>query len=149
MRSSSNVVHCFARFFLLFFFCNVVFVLGHAQDTVIKKTASKISAKKIFYGQASFYANKFNGRKTASGELFSQKKMTCACNVLRLGTWVKITNLRNGKWAVVKVNDRLHPSMRRLVDLTKAAAVKLNYVSSGLTRVRVEVLGKKKPADYK
>jgi rare lipoprotein A len=50
---------------------------------------------KILYGTASFYANKFNGRKTASGEIFSQQKMTAACNVLPLGTWIRVTNLRN------------------------------------------------------
>jgi len=94
---------------------------------------------------ASFYANKFNGRKTATGEIFSQGKLTCACNVLPLGTWIKVTNLRNGRSAIVKVNDRLHPKMKRIVDLTRAAAVKLGYISSGLTRVKIEVLGKKAP----
>jgi rare lipoprotein A len=64
---------------------------------------------------------------------------------LPLGTWVKITNLRNGRTVIVKTNDRLHPKMKRIVDLTKAAAIKLNYVSSGLTRVKVEVLGKNAP----
>jgi rare lipoprotein A len=69
-------------------------------------------------------------------------KLTCACNVLPLGTWLKVTNMRNGKSVIVKVNDRLHPKMRRLVDLTRAAAQKLSYINSGLTRVKVEVLGK-------
>ena len=113
----------------------------------VKKTANatRSNVKKTFYGQASFYSNKFNGRRTASGEIFSQKKMTCACNVLAIGTWVKVTNLRNDRFAIVKVNDRLHPSMKRIVDLTSAAAKKMGFVSSGLTRVKVEVLGKKKP----
>ena len=97
------------------------------------------------YGQASFYANKFEGKKTANGEIFSQKKLTCACNVLPLGTWIRVTNLRNGRTVVVKTNDRLHPRMKRIIDLSKAAAVKLGYVGAGLTRVKVEVLGKKAP----
>lgn len=96
------------------------------------------------YGQASFYANKFNGRKTASGELFNQNKYTCACNALPLGTWVKVTNLRNGRSVIVKVNDRIHPKVRRVVDLSKAAATKLGFIASGLTRVKVEVLPKGK-----
>jgi rare lipoprotein A len=104
--------------------------------------AAKKGVRKVLYGTASFYSNKFNGRKTASGEIYSQSKFTCACNVLPLGTWLKVTNMRNGKSVIVKVNDRLHPKMRRLVDLTRAAAQKLNYISSGLTRVKVEVLGK-------
>ena len=104
-----------------------------------------LSSGKIIYGQASYYANKFEGRKTASGEIFSQSKMTCACNMLALGTWIRVTNLRNQRTVVVKVNDRLHPKMSRIVDLTKAAAEKLGFVRAGLTRIKVEVLGKKKP----
>ncbi len=118
-------------------------VLAQAADSSSAKTASK--SKKIFYGQASFYASKFHGRKTASGEIFDQKKFTCACNVLPLGTWIKVTNLRNGRTVVVKTNDRLHPKMKRIIDLTRAAATKLGFVSSGLTRVKVEVIGKKAP----
>ena len=71
--------------------------------------------------------------------------MTAACNVLPLGTWIRVTNLRNGKSVVVKINDRLHSRMKRVVDLSREAADKLNYIRSGLTRVKVEVLGKKKP----
>lgn len=110
-------------------------------DTTAKSAPSKIN--RVFYGQSSFYANKFQGRKTASGEIFDQKKLTCACNVLPLGTWIRVTNLRNGLTVMVKTNDRLHPKMRRIIDLTKAAATKLGFVSSGLTRVKIEVIGKK------
>jgi rare lipoprotein A len=112
-------------------------------DTATKAKSSK--SKRVLYGQASFYANKFEGRKTANGEIFSQKKLTCACNVLPLGTWIRVTNLRNGRTVVVKTNDRLHPRMKRIIDLSKAAAVKLGYVGAGLTRVKIEVLGKKAP----
>lgn len=100
---------------------------------------------KILYGTASYYANHFNGKPTANGEIFSQDKMTAACNVLPLGTWIRVTNLRNGRSVLLKVNDRLHPRMKRVVDLSRSAAQKLNFIRAGLTRVRVEVLGKKKP----
>jgi rare lipoprotein A len=116
---------------------------GFAQD---KDSAKQVKPKKttrVFYGQASFYANKFNGRRTANGEIFSQKKLTCACNVLPLGTMIKVTNLRNGRSVIVKINDRIHPRMRRIVDLSKAAAEKLGYISRGLTRVKVELADKK------
>jgi len=99
---------------------------------------------KLLYGTASYYSNTFNGKKTANGEIYSHKKMTAACNVLPLGTWIKVTNLRNGKSVVVKTNDRLHKRMKRVVDLSREAADKLDYVKSGLTRVRIEVIGKKK-----
>lgn len=113
------------------------------SDTATNAKSSK--SKRVLYGLASFYANKFEGKKTANGEIFSQKKLTCACNVLPLGTWIRVTNLRNGRTVVVKTNDRLHPRMKRIVDLSKAAAVKLGYVGAGLTRVKIEVLGKKAP----
>ena len=111
-----------------------------AQDSTPEKDNPK-----ILYGIASFYANKFQGRKTANGEIFDQKKMTAACNVLPLGTWIRVTNLRNKKSVIVKTNDRLHHKMKRIVDLSKAGAIALNFVNSGLAKVKVEVLGKKKP----
>src|SRR5499425_1406129 len=102
----------------------------------------QISSKNIpdaLYGTASYYANKFEGRLTANGEVFSQQKMTAACNVLPLGTWIKVTNLYNGRSVVVKVNDRLHYKMKRVVDLSKLAARQIGH-KDGLTRVKVEVI---------
>jgi rare lipoprotein A len=116
-----------------------------AQAKEKKASAAASRSKRVLYGLASFYANNFNGKKTASGEIFSQGKLTCACNVLPLGTWIKVTNMRNGRSVIVKTNDRLHPRMKRIIDLTRAGATKLGYVAHGLTRVKVEVLGKKMP----
>src|SRR5215467_2230795 len=122
-----------------------IFFLGKAtaQENEKIQVVSK-KTPQVLYGTASFYANKFEGRETANGEIFSQKKLTAACNVLPLGTWIKVTNLHNKRSVIVKVNDRLHYRMKRVVDLSKAAAKQLNY-SSGLIHVKVEVLGKKKP----
>jgi rare lipoprotein A len=146
MKSFLKEKKLLLQFIMLFttalFFTSVA-ALGQQADTTTKVKTGK--AKRVLYGMASFYSNKFNGRKTANGEIYSQSRFTCACNVLPLGTWIRVTNLRNGRTVVVKTNDRLHPKMKRIVDLTKAAAVKLNFVSSGLTRVKVEVLGKKPP----
>ncbi len=128
--------------FLLFTVSLFCFQLLHAQDSTKKVLANK---NKIQYGVASFYANKFVGRKTANGEIFNQQKFTAAHNSLPLGTFIRVTNLRNGKTVVVKVNDRLHHRNKRLVDLTYAAAKKLGFIKSGLTKVKVEVLGKKPP----
>jgi rare lipoprotein A len=133
------------KVFLLFFASLLFFKFSNAQEIKTSKTKNSKSATRVLYGTASFYSNKFDGRKTANGEIFRQAKFTAACNVLPLGTWVKVTNLKNGKTVVVKTNDRLHPKMTRVLDLTRAAAVKLDFVASGLTRVKVEVLGKKQP----
>ena len=88
---------------------------------------------KIQYGTASYYSNKFQGRETASGIPYDKDKMTCAHNSLPLGTWVKVT-------------DRLHYKNKRLVDLSRVAAAKLGYLSRGLTRVKLVVLGTAPPA---
>lgn len=101
----------------------------------------------LLYGTASFYANKFNGRMTANGDIFSQDKLTAACNVLPMGTLIRVTNLRNGRSVIVRVNDRMHSKMKRVVDLSRSAAQKLNFIKSGLTKVKVEVLGNKNPED--
>ena len=117
---------------------------SNAQRKESKSKNKKYKTTKVFYGEASFYSGKFNGRHTANGEIFSQKKFTCACNVLPLGTWIKVTNVKNRKFAIVKINDRLHPKTKRIVDLTKADAIKLGFAASGVARVKIEVIGKKK-----
>lgn len=124
--------------------CMATNIVYSQQDSSwVTETKPGAPPKKVFYGLASFYHNKFHGRKTASGDIFSQDKMTAACNVLPLGTTIKVTNLRNGRSVIVKTTDRLHPRMRRLVDLSRIAAQKLGYISQGLTRVKVEVVSPK------
>lgn len=131
------------RIFTALLFCMALPLCMLAQE---RKSKPKSSARsKAQYGTASYYSDKFNGRKTANGEIYNSKKMTAAHNKLPLGTWIKVTNLSNKKSVVVKVNDRLHPKNKRLVDLSRAAAQKLGYVGKGLTKVKVEVLGKNPP----
>jgi rare lipoprotein A len=108
-----------------------------------KRPAGHARHRNIQYGTASYYANKFQGRPTASGALYDKDKMTCAHNALPLGTWVKVTNLKNKRYVIVRVTDRLHHTNKRLVDLSRVAASKLGYLKRGLARVKVEVLDKK------
>ena len=110
------------------------------KKTILLKTKNGI---KTLYGKASFYSPKFEGKKTASGQIFNHKKFTAACNTLPLGTFVKVTNLKNGKTVIVQTNDRLHVKTKRLIDLSLAGAKRLGFVASGLTKVKVEVLGGK------
>lgn len=91
-------------------------------------------------GTASFYHDKFVGRKTANGEIFTQDKMTAAHKTLPLGTWVKVTNLKNDSTIIVRINDRMPHWNKRTIDLTEAGAGKLNFINSGLTKVFVEVI---------
>jgi rare lipoprotein A len=114
----------------------------HHKSKKVKRNTSK---EKIHYGTASFYANKFEGRQTANGEIFSQKKLTGASNILPLNQWVRVTNTRNNLVVVLRITDRMHKDNKRLIDLSKAAAKKLKYTGYGLAHVKVEVLGRKLP----
>lgn len=131
---------------LVFIFLSSCCTNTIAQKKINKKHPVKVrkaSAKKkitIKYGTASYYAKKFDGRRTANGEIYRNAKYSAACNVLPLNTWVKITNLKNQRSLVVKINDRLHPKNKRLIDLSRVAAKQLGYMSRGLTKVKLEVL---------
>lgn len=93
---------------------------------------------------ASYYADKFNGRKTANGEVFSNNGMTCASNQYKLGTHVKVTNAKTGKSITCKVNDRIGKAGR--IDLTKNAFKQLAPLSAGLVKVTVTPVGKDEKA---
>ena len=87
---------------------------------------------------ASFYHDKFNGRKTASGEIFSNSKMTAANRTLPFGTMLKVTNLRTGKSVIVEVNDRGPFHSSRAIDLTKAAFDAIRNTRRGTMPVEYE-----------
>ena len=91
-------------------------------------------------GIASYYGDAFHGRKTASGEVFDQWKLTCAHRNLPFGTRLKVTNLENKRSVVVRVNDRGPWVSGRIVDLSYAAAKKIGMIEQGLAKVRIEIM---------
>jgi rare lipoprotein A len=95
-------------------------------------------------GKASFYADKFNGRKTANGERFSNAKRTAAHKTLPFDTKVKVTNLRNGKSVTVRINDRGPFVAGRSIDLSKKAARKIGMVAEGVANVQMKYKTKSK-----
>jgi rare lipoprotein A len=94
-------------------------------------------------GTASFYAHRFHGRKTASGEIYDEKSLTAAHRTAAFGTRVRVTNLSNGRGVILRINDRGPHVADRLIDVSYAAAKELDFVRAGLVRVRVEVLARK------
>jgi rare lipoprotein A len=127
---------------------------GLPGDSVVPKEKHRPATAKVEhgpiktqYGIASFYSNKFEGRKTYTDEIFTQDSLTGASNTLPMHVWVKVTNLRNNRTVFVRINDKMHPSNKRIIDLSHAAAVKLGYAGRGLTRVRIDVIGRKKPPE--
>ena len=114
----------------LIFFGLMAFALGASFD---KEKGVKTST-------ASYYHDKFNGRKTASGEIFDNKKLTAANKTLPFGTKVKITNLKNEKSVIVRVNDRGPFSRKRAFDLSKAAFSKIADIRSGVASINCTLL---------
>jgi rare lipoprotein A len=92
-------------------------------------------------GIASYYSDKFHGRSTSSGESYDKDDLTAAHNTLPLGSVLLVTNLSNNQSVVVRVNDRLNKSNKRLLDVSKKAAKELGFIRSGHTKVKIEILG--------
>jgi rare lipoprotein A len=91
-------------------------------------------------GKASFYADKFEGSPTASGEKFRQSKLTAAHKTLPFGTKVRVTNLANNQTVEVEVNDRGPYVEDRIIDLSRSAAEKLGFINKGVAEVKIEVI---------
>ena len=99
----------------------------------------------IHTGHASWYGPKFEGKRTASGEIFDSAQFTAASRVLPLGSRARVTNLENGKSVEVKINDRGPFVEGRIIDLSRAAARVLDMLKTGIAKVRVELLSAIKP----
>ncbi|MCE7915473.1 MAG: septal ring lytic transglycosylase RlpA family protein [Nitrosomonas sp. PRO4] len=91
-------------------------------------------------GFAVHYSNKFQGKKTANGEIFDQNGLTAAHKKFPYGTQVKVTNLENDRSVIVKINDRMRTRNRNVIDVTKRAAEELGFVKEGRARVSLEVV---------
>jgi rare lipoprotein A len=98
-------------------------------------------------GMASWYGPKFHGKRTSSGEPYDMYQMTAAHKSLPLPSYVQVTNLDNGRTAIVRVNDRGPFHSKRILDLSYSAAVKLGVVRSGTARVEIRAIDPRQPAD--
>ncbi|MGA2639323.1 MAG: septal ring lytic transglycosylase RlpA family protein [Spirochaetia bacterium] len=102
--------------------------------------AAVLGAEPGLEGFASWYGGKFHGRLTSSGEVFDTNDMTAAHRTLPFGTMVKVTNLDNGKFAVVKINDRGPFVEGRIIDLSRAAAEEIDMLGQGVARVSLDIV---------
>lgn len=109
------------------------------QKKVPNKTTTKTKGK-VEKGEASYYADKFHGHPTASGEKYNKKAFTAAHKTLPFGTKVRVTNLKNNKSVDVIINDRGPFKAGRIIDLSRAAAEKIGLINDGVAKVTVEVL---------
>jgi len=109
-------------------------------QTKPKVISSTIKPRAYQVGTASWYGEYFDGKPTASGEDYDMYDMTAAHPTLPLGSYVRVTNLRNGKAVVVRVNDRGPVVPDRIIDLSYGAAQALQFKERGLQRVRLDVV---------
>ncbi len=124
---------------LLFIFILFTLVLSACSQT----PPSSVRHSSTSYqetGKASYYANKYQGRQTASGERFNQNAKTAAHKKLPFGTTVKVTNVNNGKSVVVRINDRGPFVKGRIIDLSKSAFSTIANTQLGVIDVIVEVI---------
>lgn len=110
------------------------FILIIALLSGVSSCAPKITQT----GNASYYADKFNGRRTANGEIFRQRKKTAASKTLPFGTIVKVKNLSNGRTVKVRINDRGPFVEGRIIDLSKKAAKKIGMIRAGVQPVQIK-----------
>lgn len=101
---------------------------------------NKFNANDAKTSFASFYHDKFNGRKTASGEIFNNRKLTAAHRTLPFGTVIEVTNLRTGKSVEVRINDRGPFHSSRALDLSKAAFDSIGNIAKGTMPIEYEIV---------
>lgn len=111
---------------------------------LILAVTSSCSRKITETGKASYYADSFDGKRTASGETFHQRQLSAAHKTLPFGTRVTVVNISNGKSVKVRINDRGPFVPGRIIDLSHKAAAKLGMVNTGVANVEVKYKQKKK-----
>lgn len=116
----------------------------HLDTLALKRDSlAAVQADSLFgseTGKISFYGKKHKGRKTASGEIFDINELTAAHKTYPFGTKVRVTNLSNNKSVILKINDRLPKTSRRMIDVSYGAARELGMVRKGLVKGEVTVL---------
>ncbi len=117
------------RYLVVFFFFMLFFQAKAQTDSLF-----------IQKGIASYYGGKFHGRKTASGEIYHKDSLTAAHKILPFGTVLKVTNLKRNTSVIVRVTDRLPMSSKRQIDLSLAAASKLEMLRDGVGNVKIEAI---------
>ncbi|TVR08585.1 MAG: septal ring lytic transglycosylase RlpA family protein [Salinarimonadaceae bacterium] len=112
--------------------------IGLALD--VSQAQERPVAGKTINGPASWYGGKFHGRKTANGERYNMNEMTAAHKTLPFGTKVRVTNQRNGRSVIVRINDRGPFVGNRVIDLSRGAAAVIDMIQTGVVPVRIDLL---------
>ena len=117
-----------------------VILPSSGDDRDIAKSLSSAPSLFTVSGTSSWYGSKFHGRKTANGEVYDMNRLSAAHKELPLGSWIRVTNLKNKRKVILRVNDRGPFIEGRILDLSRKAAEELDFLIDGLTEVKIEVL---------
>ncbi|MEX6508205.1 septal ring lytic transglycosylase RlpA family protein [Jiella sp. M17.18] len=117
-----------------------LFASSLTAGVVVDAHQAEAGTRHTLVGSASYYGRDFHGRRTADGERFNMNAMTAAHKTLPFGTKVKVTNERNGRSVVVRINDRGPYHGGRIIDLSRAAAKRIGMINSGTAKVRLDIL---------
>jgi len=119
----------------------LMFLIAPAMEAPLVALKSEpVKPIKVWTGNASWYGPEFNGKKTANGEHFNSESLTAAHPNLPFGSWVRIVNTRNGKFEVVRINDRGPYQEGREIDVSYRVARKIGLIHSGVSQVRLELM---------
>ena len=119
----------------------LMFLIAPAMEAPLVALKSEpVKPIKVWVGNASWYGPEFDGRKTANGERFNAESLTAAHPNLPFGSWVRVVNTRNGKFEVVRINDRGPYQGGREIDVSYRVARKIGLINSGVSQVRLELM---------
>ena len=119
----------------------LMFLISPAMEApLVAHLSEPVKPIKVWVGNASWYGADFNGKKTANGERFNCQSLTAAHPNLPFGSWVRIVNPRNGKFEVVRINDRGPYQEGREIDVSYRVALKIGLINSGVSQVRLELM---------
>jgi len=126
---------------MIFYGCSSTSRYSSTNDYSKKDSRTKnFDVLEVETGKASFYADEFNGKRTANGEIYDMNELTAAHPSYPFNTLVNVTNLSNGKSVEVRINDRMPQFKGRTIDLSLAAAKKIEMINSGIQEVKLEVI---------
>jgi rare lipoprotein A len=110
------------------------------EAPLVAHLSAPVKPIKAWVGNASWYGPEFNGKKTANGERFNCETLTAAHPNLPFGSWLRLVNTRNGKFELVRINDRGPYQEGREIDVSYRVARKLGLINSGVSQVRLELM---------
>jgi len=125
---------------MIFISCSPSARYASKRNSNSDNSLTEPSEGNVFYGEASYYAEKFHGRETANGEIFDMHKISAAHKTLPFNTILQVTNLENQKSIVVRINDRGPYKKGRVLDLSYQAAQEIDMVSSGVVKVKAKIV---------